>query len=220
MNVLKIVGGRIQIYRIRQRFPGSVIHDCARVDSCSILGRNSVLFSGAVLMNSRLGEFSYVQSGTTICDAEIGPYCSIAGGSYIGLAAHPTTFVSTSPIFYDPGQPLPMFFTRERFAANVARTVIGADVWIGHGAMIKAGIQIGTGAVIGAGAVVTKNVAPYIIAAGNPCRPIKERFPTTIVQRLIRSEWWNLSTKELQDLAPLFCNPEEMLLKVENARGD
>lgn len=52
---------------------------------------------------------------------------------------------------------------------------IGPYVWIGAGATILPGVSIGEGAVVGAGSVVTKDVAPYSIVAGNPARYIKQR---------------------------------------------
>ena len=52
---------------------------------------------------------------------------------------------------------------------------IGDYAWIGARAMILPGVTIGEGAVVGAGAVVTRSVAPYIIVAGVPARPIGER---------------------------------------------
>lgn len=53
--------------------------------------------------------------------------------------------------------------------------IIGDRAWIGYGAMILPGITIGEGAVVGACAVVTKNVEPFAIVAGNPARKIGER---------------------------------------------
>ncbi len=50
----------------------------------------------------------------------------------------------------------------------------GNDCWIGAGAIILNGITIGDGAVIGAGAIVTKDIEPYTIVAGNPAHKIKE----------------------------------------------
>ncbi|MDX3774851.1 sugar O-acetyltransferase [Chromatiaceae bacterium AAb-1] len=50
---------------------------------------------------------------------------------------------------------------------------IGKDVWIGGGAVICPGVRIGDGAVIGAGSVVTRDIPPRVIAAGNPCRVIR-----------------------------------------------
>lgn len=49
------------------------------------------------------------------------------------------------------------------------------DVWIGARAIILPGLTIGTGSIVGAGAVVTKNVPPYAVCAGNPARVIKYR---------------------------------------------
>lgn len=56
------------------------------------------------------------------------------------------------------------------------KVVIEDDVWIGHGAIILSGVNIGHGAIVAAGAVVTKNVSPYAVVAGNPARVIKWRF--------------------------------------------
>jgi maltose O-acetyltransferase len=52
---------------------------------------------------------------------------------------------------------------------------IGNRVWIGYRALILPGVSIGEGVVVGAGAVVTKDVEPFTIVAGNPARRIGER---------------------------------------------
>lgn len=54
--------------------------------------------------------------------------------------------------------------------------VIGDDVWVGGRVTILPGVHIGNGAIIGAGSVVTKDVAPHTIVAGNPARFIRARF--------------------------------------------
>jgi virginiamycin A acetyltransferase len=51
--------------------------------------------------------------------------------------------------------------------------VIGSDVWIGRNATFLDGITIGHGAIVGACAVVAKNVPPYAVVVGNPCRVVK-----------------------------------------------
>lgn len=61
--------------------------------------------------------------------------------------------------------------TDSRHAVHIER-----DVWIGYNATVLSGIRIGRGAVIAASAVVTKDVAPYAIVAGNPARPIGSVF--------------------------------------------
>ena len=53
---------------------------------------------------------------------------------------------------------------------------IGADVWIGSGAIIMPGVTIGDGAVVGAGAIVLDDVVPNAIVVGNPARLLKYRF--------------------------------------------
>jgi acetyltransferase-like isoleucine patch superfamily enzyme len=53
--------------------------------------------------------------------------------------------------------------------------IIEDHVWIGARAIILPGVTIGEGAVIGAGSVVTKSIAPYSIAVGNPAKVIKTR---------------------------------------------
>lgn len=54
---------------------------------------------------------------------------------------------------------------------------VKSDAWIGANACVLRGVTIGEGAVVGAGAVVTKDVPPYTIAAGNPARVIRELRP-------------------------------------------
>ena len=53
--------------------------------------------------------------------------------------------------------------------------IIDDDVWIGARAIILPGVRIGTGSIIGAGSVVTHNVPPYSVAAGNPAKVVKTR---------------------------------------------
>jgi acetyltransferase-like isoleucine patch superfamily enzyme len=202
----------IRAYRLRRRYPDCVIYNEVAVEKGCELGRHVVLFSGAKLMQSTVGAYTYVQANSSICNAEIGPFCSIAEGVAIGLGAHPTFMVSTSPVFYDNAQPLPRFFVKDRvFKDILPRTVVGADVWIGQGAMIKAGVRIGVGAVIGSASMVTRDVPPYSIAAGNPCRPIRLRFPEATCQRLLDSRWWDFSDARLEELAPSFSDPETFL---------
>jgi acetyltransferase-like isoleucine patch superfamily enzyme len=52
--------------------------------------------------------------------------------------------------------------------------IVGDDVWIAEGATLLGGITVGDGAVIGAHAVVTKDVPPRTVVAGNPARVVKQ----------------------------------------------
>jgi maltose O-acetyltransferase len=51
--------------------------------------------------------------------------------------------------------------------------VIGDNVWIGNRAIILPGVTIGAGAVVGAGSVVTRDVPPFTVVAGNPAKVLK-----------------------------------------------
>jgi len=57
--------------------------------------------------------------------------------------------------------------------------------WIGMRAMIMPGVRIGEGAIVAANSVVTKDIAPYTIAGGNPAKPISLRFEQDTVERLL-----------------------------------
>ena len=71
--------------------------------------------------------------------------------------------------------PLHPFDTALRRQQEYGRPIdIGADVWVGGGAIILAGVRIGSRAVIGAGSVVTRDIPEGVFAAGNPCRVIRQ----------------------------------------------
>lgn len=70
-------------------------------------------------------------------------------------------------------------------------TTVGNDVWIGREATILPGVTVGDGAVIGAHSVVTKDVRPYEIVAGNPARHVRLRFDESDIARLLAVRWWD-----------------------------
>lgn len=59
---------------------------------------------------------------------------------------------------------------------NSAPIVIEAEVWVGAGVIILGGVTIGTGSVVGAGSVVVRDICPYTVSVGNPCRPVRRIF--------------------------------------------
>lgn len=63
---------------------------------------------------------------------------------------------------------------RAKGLENAKPITIGSDIWIGGSAVILPGVSIGDKSVIGAGSVVTKDIPPNVLAAGNPCRIIRE----------------------------------------------
>lgn len=76
---------------------------------------------------------------------------------------------------------------------------IGNDVWIGTRSTILKGVTIGDGAIIGAGSVVTKDVDPYEIVAGNPAKHIGMRFEVKQKREFMKNlEWWNWDDGKIQ----------------------
>jgi putative colanic acid biosynthesis acetyltransferase WcaF len=66
-------------------------------------------------------------------------------------------------------------YAKKGFPLITKPIVVGADVWIAAEAFIHPGVSLGEGCVIGARAVVTKDMPPWMVCAGHPCLPIKER---------------------------------------------
>jgi len=81
--------------------------------------------------------------------------------------------------------------------------VVGNDVWLAQGCVILSGVTIGSGAVVSTKAVVSKDVPPYTIVAGNPARPVQQRFSDEIVELLLELRWWDLDTQQIREIAPL-----------------
>lgn len=76
-------------------------------------------------------------------------------------------------------------------------TRIGNDVWIGYGATIMSGVTVGDGAIIASKSLVSRDVAPYSIVAGNPAEQVRRRFPDEIISRLLDLQWWHWDIKKI-----------------------
>lgn len=96
-------------------------------------------------------------SALSCAEIEIGDNCYIGPNVQLYTAIHPT----------NP--------EKRNKAINLAKPIkIGANCWLGGGVIVLPGVEIGEGSTIGAGSVVTKNISPRTVAAGNPCRVIRE----------------------------------------------
>lgn len=118
----------------------------------------------------------YQQEGEKL---SIGSYVSIAPGATFLLGVnHQMQTLTTFPLYS-------LRISRSNKDALVRGPIIVEDeVWIGTNAIILSGITIGKGAIVAAGSVVTKNVPPYAIVAGNPAKVIKFKFSQEIIEIL------------------------------------
>lgn len=152
-----------------------------------------------------------VRSSGAKATLKVGAFCSFASGVQIFLGGeHRTDWVTTYP------------FNVLWVAANHIKghpkskgdVIIGNDVWIGHESVIMSGVNIGDGAVIGARSVVTKDVAPYSIVAGNPARFVRKRFDDATINRLLALKWCEWPDATIEQLLPmLLSNAVEAFLE-------
>lgn len=176
----------------------------------SSISPTSKVESGCTVINSEFAEHSFCGYDCSFINTSVGRFCSIASRVVVGGARHPIEYVSTSPVFLAHKESIKAKFSRHDYRWE-PKTVIGHDVWIGEGTYVKGGVTIGTGAVIGMGSVVTKDVPPYAIFAGNPARLIRYRFSEAIIAGLLESRWWEYSDEKLTTAAAQFNNPEAFL---------
>lgn len=180
----------------------------------SKVDKTAVIEHHANVRYSSVDRYTYVSARSSLIYAEVGAFCSVAAGVSVGGGAHKLDSVSTSPAFFSGKNILRKNFGKEKFEP-FKTTVIGNDVWIGNRAMVLQGVKIGDGVVIGAGSVVTKDVSPYTIVAGNPAREIRKRFDDDTIERLLKSEWWKLDKGALESLGNKFDSPKKLLAELE-----
>lgn len=145
----------------------------------------------------------------------IGKYCSFAADVKLLLGGgHRTDWVTTYP-FSDID---PDFAHIKGHPASNGDITIGNDVWFGREAMIMSGVTIGDGAVIAARTLVTKDVPPYAIVAGQPGKVLRYRFEANIIARLLAVGWWNWPDDRVKRAVPkmLQSDIEDFLNAAEN----
>lgn len=106
------------------------------------------------------GKNFFANYNCTIIDVAkviIGDNCMLAPNVAIYTAGHPVHPVSRNSLY--------------EYGISVT---IGDNVWIGGNTVILPGVHIGSNTVIGAGSVVTKDIPDWVVAAGNPCRVIRQ----------------------------------------------
>lgn len=106
------------------------------------------------------GEHFYANTGLTILDEN-----NVIFGDNVFLAPHVSIYTAGHPIDAK---------TRNTEVEYAKPVTIGSDVWIGGNVVINPGVTIGNDVVIGSGSVVTKDLPAHVIAAGNPCKIIRQ----------------------------------------------
>jgi len=135
----------------------------------------------------------------------IGSYSSIAGNVQIYLGGH-------HRIDWISCFPFPAFVEEASHIKDYGGTrgdvVVGSDVWICSNSIVLSGVTIGHGAVIANGSVVSRDVAPYSVVAGNPARHVRWRFPEEQCQELLASRWWDWPEGEIRAVTHLLCSAD------------
>ena len=135
----------------------------------------------------------------------IGSFCSIADNVQIFLGGHHRAdWVSTYPF---PAY-IPEASDIQGYGGTRGDVVIGSDVWICANSIILSGVNIGHGAVIANGAVVSRDVEPYAIVAGNPAVRIRWRFDESIRTELLNTAWWQWPEEEIRRTVCLLCSDD------------
>jgi maltose O-acetyltransferase len=112
--------------------------------------------------NIHLGQRVYFNFNCVVldvCEVRIGDFTLFGPAVQLYTATHPMDAALRRQ--HESGMPL----------------TIGADVWVGGGAIVCPGVTIGDRTVIGAGSVVTRDIPADVLAAGNPCRVIRPLHP-------------------------------------------
>jgi phosphonate metabolism protein (transferase hexapeptide repeat family) len=170
--MLAIIGGAM-----KRLGPEPLIEPTATVERCR-LGRFTEVGARTSLIESELGDYSYIVNDADAVYCRIGKFCSIAAHTRINPGDHPIGRVSQSHFtcrasaYFDGEVDEEAFFDWRRSRP----VVIGHDVWICHGAIVLAGRTIGNGAVRAAGAIVSRDVPAYCVVAGVPAKVVKPRF--------------------------------------------
>jgi acetyltransferase-like isoleucine patch superfamily enzyme len=139
----------------------------------------------------------------------IGRFCSIADKVEIFLGGnHRVDWVSTFPFAAFPARWPGADEAGRDYDASRGGVSIGSDVWLGSGAAILSGVTVGHGAVVAARAVVTRDVPPYAIVAGNPARAVRPRFDEASVAALLETAWWDLPDETIAGLVPLLSRDD------------
>ena len=175
------------------RIASGAWYDCMAPDLCALrdearvaVHRHNTMEPGArgacapelAALFARMGAGAFVEAPVHVA---YGRNVSLGAGAYLNAGC---AILDTAPValgdrtMLGPGVQIYCadhhrgLSERRQGLERALPVTVGADVWIGGGAILLPGVTVGDGAIIGAGSVVTRNVAPMVRVAGNPARPI------------------------------------------------
>ena len=124
--------------------------------------------------NTKIGPFVEIQKNVVV-----GRNCKIQSHSFIceGVTIEDDAFIGHGVMFINdryPRSTIPGGALQTEADWQVVATVIRKGASIGSNATILCGVTVGEGAIVGAGSVVTKDVPPGVIVAGNPARIVRD----------------------------------------------
>ncbi|VVT02034.1 Virginiamycin A acetyltransferase [Roseovarius sp. EC-HK134] len=178
----------------------ALIHPDCDITDCEF-GIYTEVGRGSRLAHVAMGDYSYCDRSCDLANTEIGKFANIASFVRVGATDHPLDraslhhFLYRSASYWEDAPDDALWFDKRR--ARLAR--IGHDTWIGHNAQVKPEITVGHGAVIAAGAVVTHDVAPYMIVAGVPAKPLRPRLAPALADRMMALAWWEWDHARLRE---------------------
>lgn len=171
------------------------------------IGDNNKIHGATLLGKIKIGNYSSLWGpnldiySNQKAGVEIGNFCSIARN--VSFQSFNHNF--KKPTSYFIGQ---NFFKEKWENEKVYKgdIVLKNDIWIGAHSVILSGVAIENGAVVAANSVVTKDVPPFAIVAGNPAKIIGYRFEPHIIQTLQELAWWNWPSEKIKQNKSFFEN--------------
>ncbi|HFC3339710.1 TPA: acyltransferase [Neisseria gonorrhoeae] len=153
------------------RFAGSVLPP-SHMRGIGIIGRRVLGFL-ARRISPHIGRGAYVFPDTVLGDGSgIGANCEICRGLVVGK----NVMMGPECLFYSTNHKFDRENKRFEGYTEIRPITLEDDVWPGRRVIVMAGVTVGRGSVVGAGAVITKDIPPYSLAAGNPA-VVKKNLP-------------------------------------------
>jgi UDP-2-acetamido-3-amino-2,3-dideoxy-glucuronate N-acetyltransferase len=154
--------------------PFSTIADDVSLGERVVIHGHVNLYGCAIGDDTSIGTFVEIQRG-----AVVGRRCKIQSHTFVceGVEIEDECFVGHHVVFVNDRYPASTNVVGERKGPGdwqIERTMVRRRASIGSGAIVLCGVEIGEGALVGAGAVVTRDVEPFTVVAGNPARELRE----------------------------------------------